>query len=145
MICSGLCARWPIGSAPFLQVSAPAILTLQLDSSWGVSHHERESQTPAQAKGKARIVTRAGYARRIEERLGKRRLGFFGSRRVDVETLLEIRQLESVFSRIAPWGSEAVAETCVETLTGERVDFAASRWAICSQQPEALTPRPTMP
>ncbi len=59
----------------------------------------------------------------IERALGKRGLIFFGTRGADAEPLLAIPQFEEVFSQIAPLDAISVRETCLETLTSERVDL----------------------
>lgn len=52
----------------------------------------------------------------IENRLGDRRLAYFGTRGADAETLLRIPQFVEVFSQIAPLQALSVRETCLESL-----------------------------
>jgi len=59
----------------------------------------------------------------IQDKLGNRRLVYFGTRGADAETLLEIDQFRTAFSQIAPLHAISVKETCLERLTLERVDL----------------------
>jgi len=61
----------------------------------------------------------------IENIIGNRSLGYFGTRGDDAFPLLCIRQFDSVFSQIAPLKSISVEDLCLETLSGIRVDLDA--------------------
>lgn len=69
------------------------------------------------------MISRKRRVAEIQKALRRRRLIFFGTRGADAETLLELDGFAECFSLIAPLGSVAVKETCLETLTGERVDL----------------------
>lgn len=66
--------------------------------------------------------------REIEIRLGHRHLVYFGTRGTDARPLLELSQLDEVFSQIAPLGGVNIRETCLEALKKERVDL--NRYSI---------------
>lgn len=68
-------------------------------------------------------MNRRDCIRAIQDRLENRQLVFFGTRGADAETLLDIAQLRMIFSQVAPLNAISVQETCLEHLTGERVDL----------------------
>jgi len=59
----------------------------------------------------------------ITAALKNRPLIFFGTRGADAESLLKIPNFASLFSLIAPLQSSTVEETCLETITRERVEL----------------------
>lgn len=59
----------------------------------------------------------------ITAALQGRQLVYFGTRGADAEPLLAIPDFKSVFSLIAPLQASTVDETCLETLTQERVEL----------------------
>jgi hypothetical protein len=61
--------------------------------------------------------------RAIERAIGRRKLVWFGTRGQDAAPLLSIGQFSECFSLIAPLGSLAVHEVCLETISGRRVDL----------------------
>jgi hypothetical protein len=61
--------------------------------------------------------------RGIEAAIGRRKLVWFGTRGADASPLLDIAQFSDCFSLIAPLASLALRETCLETLTNQRVDL----------------------
>jgi uncharacterized protein YozE (UPF0346 family) len=68
-------------------------------------------------------MTRTEYLRLLESGIGDRHLVYFGTRGTDAATLLGIRQFDRIFSQVSPLKSVDVKETCLESLTGERVDL----------------------
>lgn len=66
----------------------------------------------------------------IEERIGQRKLIWFGTRGSDALSLTKIEQFAGVFSMIAPLGMASWAfeqEACLEELSGKRLDLNAYR------------------
>ena len=82
------------------------------------------------------MVTYRQRVREIERRLAGRRLVYFGTRGTDARPLLEISNLEEVFSQIAPLEAGTIQETCLETLKRERVDL--DRYSIDQDPSEAV-------
>lgn len=69
------------------------------------------------------MSNRAARIREIERAIGPRKLVWFGTRGEDASPLLYLRQFAECFSLIAPLGSPAVRDVCLETIRGERVDL----------------------
>jgi len=70
------------------------------------------------------MMTRRELVRRVQARLGKRKLVWFGTRGEDVQALLDLPQFSEVFSLIAPFGSVSMkVDVCLEQLSGRRLDL----------------------
>lgn len=64
------------------------------------------------------------WLRQIEEKIGNRRLIWFGTRGSDAQSLLRFPQFRWCYSLIAPLGALSMAtDVCLEAIRGERVDL----------------------
>ncbi len=81
-------------------------------------------------------MTHKDRVRQVEDRLGGRPLIYFGTRGTDARPLLELGALSEVFCQVAPLQAAGVRETCLETLTGRRVDL--NRYSIDQDSSDAV-------
>jgi hypothetical protein len=73
-------------------------------------------------------LTRNRYLEQIQQRIGRRKLVWFGTRGDDARPLLAIPQFAEVFSIIAPLGALSISnEVSLETLKARRVDLDSYR------------------